>query len=60
MKAGMVSHNFLRSLLYFIMVRSDHDEAPKRIRFISAFLILRWQKKRRKTPGKKGFSTPPT
>jgi hypothetical protein len=55
MKAGMVSHNFVRSLLYLIMVRSGHDEAPKRIRFKSAFLIFRWQKKRRKTPEKKKF-----
>ena len=47
MKAEMVSspwNNFLRSLLRFIVVRSDHDEGLGRINFRSVFLILRWQK----------------
>jgi hypothetical protein len=37
-------NNFLRSLLHFIVVRSDHNERLRRISFRSIFLILRWQK----------------
>jgi hypothetical protein len=46
-KAEMMSlpwNNFLRSLLHFIVVRSDHDEGLERIIFKSVFLTLRWQK----------------
>jgi hypothetical protein len=46
-KAEMISlswNNFLRSLLYFIVVRSGHDKGLGRISFRSVFLILRWQK----------------
>ena len=46
-KAEMVLppwNNFLRSLLYFIVVRSDHDEGLGRISSRSVFLVLRWQK----------------
>jgi hypothetical protein len=48
-KAEMVSppwNNFLRSLLCFIVVRSDHDEGLRRISFRSVFLVLRWQKEK--------------
>jgi hypothetical protein len=44
-KAGMMSpswNNFLRSLLRFIVVRSDHDEGLGRIIFRSVFFTLRW------------------
>jgi hypothetical protein len=37
-------NNFLRSLLCFVVVRSDHDEGIGRIIFRSVFLTLRWQK----------------
>jgi hypothetical protein len=37
-------NNFLRSLLRFVVVRSDHNERLRRISFRSIFLILRWQK----------------
>jgi hypothetical protein len=37
-------NNFLRSLLHFVVVRSDHDERLGRIIFRSIFLTLRWQK----------------
>jgi hypothetical protein len=37
-------NNFLRSLLHFVVVRSGHDEGPRRIIFRSVFLTLRWQK----------------
>jgi hypothetical protein len=43
-KAEMMSpswNNFLRSLLRFAVIRSDHDEGPGRIIFRSVFLILR-------------------
>jgi hypothetical protein len=46
-KAEMMSlpwNNFLRSLLRFVVVRSDHDEGLGRIIFRSVFLTLRWQK----------------
>ena len=45
-KAKMVSppwNNFLRSLLYFVVVRSRHDEGLERINFWLVFLILWWQ-----------------
>ena len=45
--AEMVSppwNNFLRSLLRFKVVRSDHNEGLGRISFRSIFLILWWQK----------------
>jgi hypothetical protein len=44
-KAEMMSppwNNFLRSLLHFVVVRSGHDERPRRIIFRSVFLTLRW------------------
>jgi hypothetical protein len=51
-------NNFLRTLLRFVVVRSDHDEALRRISFRSVFLILRWQKKKKKkTQGKISFPT---
>ena len=46
-KAEMMSpprNNFLRSLLRFVVVRSEHNEGIGRIIFRSVFLILRWQK----------------
>ena len=46
-KAEMMSpswNNFLRSLLHFVVVRSDHNEGLGKISFRSVFLILRWQK----------------
>jgi hypothetical protein len=42
------SNNFFRSLLHFIVVRSGHDEGLGRISFRSVFLILRWQKEKRR------------
>jgi hypothetical protein len=47
-KMEMVSppwNNFLRSLLRFIVVGSDHDEGLERLSFRLVLLILRWQKK---------------
>jgi hypothetical protein len=38
-------NNFLRSLLYFVVVRFSHDERLGRIIFRSVFFIIRWQKK---------------
>jgi hypothetical protein len=35
-------NNFLRSLLRFTVVRSDHNEGLGRIIFRSVFLPLRW------------------
>ena len=57
-KAEIVSaswNNFLRSLPYFIVVRSDHDEGLGRISFRSVLLILLWQKEEEDTRKKKKF-----
>jgi hypothetical protein len=61
-------NNFLRSLLRFVVVRSNHDERLVRIclplkpitsielwRFRSIFLILRWQKKKKEDTRKNKF-----
>ena len=45
-EAGMVPpswNNFLRPLLRFVAVRSDHNEGPERI-YRPVFLFLRWHK----------------
>jgi hypothetical protein len=58
-KAKMMSpswNNFLRSLLRFIVVRSDHDEGVGRINFISVFPILRWQKEEKERHQKEEVS----
>jgi hypothetical protein len=57
-KAEMVSppwNNFLRFFLHFIVVRSGHNEGLGRISFRSVFLILRWQKEKKKDTRKKKF-----
>ena len=44
-KAEMMStswNNFLRTLRYFVVVRSGHDEGLERISFGSVFFILWW------------------
>ena len=53
--ASLLSNNFLRFLLYFIMVRFGHDKGPGRISFRSVFLILRWQKEEEERRQKKKF-----
>ena len=59
-KAEMVLpswNNFLRSLLCFVVVRSDHNEGLERISFRSVFLILRWQKEDGRHKKKKFLSS---
>jgi hypothetical protein len=54
-------NNFLRSLLYFIVVRIGHDQGVVRIVFrsvyrISVYRILWWQKKKKKDAKKEEVS----
>jgi hypothetical protein len=52
-------NNFVRSLLRFVVVIFVHDERLGIISFRPVFLILRWQKTRkRKTQERRSFSTP--